>query len=158
MKTLYLLRHADAERRHDIEDINRPITSLGISQLVELTKKASDKNIKLDSVLCSPAKRTLQTCQLFLEGGLFENQITIDNLLYNPLLDNIIASLRNIDNKNNQILLVSHNPTISEFTNFLVGLFEPQVSFGTANLAKLELDIASWQEISEGCAKTIWFI
>ena len=158
MKTIYLLRHAEAEKRSDLSDIERPLTGLGALEVLNLSKKLQNENMSFDLVLCSPAKRTRETCQLFLENSSINNSFTVDELLYNSVIENFLQIVKGLNKDVGSILIVSHNPTISEFANFLLKPSESQLSFGTASLAKLELNIDSWDKICKDCARTIWFI
>jgi phosphohistidine phosphatase len=54
------------------------------------------------------------------------------------------------------IFLVGHNPELTEFANFLIG--ESFYKLPTLGILALELDIDSWADIEEKCAKIDFFI
>lgn len=158
MKSIYLLRHAEAEKRSDIKDFERPLTKNGELEVIDLSKKLLNTDHSFDKILCSSSKRTVQTCTLLLENINSDLPITKIDSLYNPFIKNMLDAISTLDNSCNHILIVSHNPTISEFANYLLGYKKQQLSFDTANMAKLNLSIDSWEDIHEGCGDTSFFL
>jgi phosphohistidine phosphatase len=158
MKTLSLLRHAEAEINPEIADIERSLTKLGQSEVRSLSVDFRNKPKVFDLILCSPAQRTRETCQLFLDETGIKTPIILEVGLYNSSAKEIINSLSLLDNNINHLLVVGHNPSISEVANFLLDPLKKQISFGTANMAKLFLDIDSWSEITKHCADISCFI
>lgn len=158
MKIIYLLRHAEAEKQPNLDDKERPLTKNGFCEVIDLSKVVEEKNINFDLVLCSPAKRTRQTCELFLKNTNINLDIKTSSPLYNPTLNDFLQIITSIDKDVNSVLIVSHNPTISEITNFLSNSTLHFISFNTANLAKIELDLDNWQDTQEDCGKISWFL
>ncbi|MCH9753644.1 MAG: histidine phosphatase family protein [Alphaproteobacteria bacterium] len=158
MKTLYLLRHADAEKNPTISDIDRSLTNHGVEEVAELAQKMQSKEINFDTALCSTAKRTIQTCDLLLENINKKPNTKNVDALYNPSIKDFIKTISTIDEDTQSVLVVSHNPTISEVANLLSHSSSHFVSFSPANLAKIELDIENWKSINEGCGKISWFL
>jgi len=158
MKVLYLLRHAEAEINQDVLDIDRALTKLGKSEVIALSSEFKNKPETFDLILCSPSRRTRDTCQLFIEESDIKTSITLEPTLYNPSLNTVLQKIASLDAKANHVLLVSHNPIISELANFLLDPRKKQVSLGTANMAILVLDIDSWSQITKSCADISCFI
>lgn len=158
MKSIYLLRHAEAEKRSDIKDFQRSLTKNGELEVAHLSKRLLDKGFTFDKILCSSSERTVQTCSLLLENISSDLPITKIDSLYNAFLANLLDVITQIDNTHKNILIVSHNPTITEFANYLLGYKKQQLVFDTANMAKLNLSIDSWEDIHEGCGDTSFFL
>lgn len=158
MKTLYLLRHAESAKEQNFNDIERSITNDGIREVTELAKKIADKEIHFDLVMCSPAKRTLQTCELLLKSINNNSEIKNTESLYEPTIDEFLKTISKIDENINSVLIVSHNPTISEVTNFLCNSSYHFISFSPANLAKIDLNLESWNNVQENCGSISWFL
>lgn len=158
MKALYLLRHAEAEINSNIPDIERSLTKLGQSEIKSLSEDFKGNSEIFDLILCSPARRTRETCQLFLDETGIKAPIVLGMELYNSSARDILHKISLLDNQINNVLVVSHNPSISEAANFLLDPLKRQISFGTANMAKLMLDIDSWSEITRNCADISCFI
>lgn len=153
MKTLYLLRHAEAEKRVLLEDLERKLTEHGRKQVLDLSKKLKDQKHDFDIALCSSAKRTVETCSLLLKHLGLSTDFEKRASLYNPSIEDFVANLETLDDNINSVLIVSHNPAISDFRNFLSSHSSGLTYFSTADMAILKLDIDSWQEIKENCAQ-----
>jgi len=158
MKSIYLLRHTEAEKRSDIKDFERSLTKNGELEVLDLSKKLLSTDFSFDKILCSSSERTVQTCSILLETIGSDLPITKIDSLYNPFMANLLDVIIALDNTHKNILIVSHNPTITEFANYLLGYKKQQLSFETANMAKLNLSINSWEEIHEECADTSFFL
>jgi len=158
VKTIYLLRHAEAEKRSDIKDIDRSLTSNGELETLSLSKELLSKGFVFDKILCSSSRRTLQTCDLLLKNLDMDLPVIIMQSLYNPFIDNFLDTIRNLPDNCMNILIISHNPTVTEFANYVLGHSKQQLAFDTANMAKLDLSIKSWADIKENCATTSFFL
>lgn len=152
MKTLYLLRHAEAEKRLLLEDLERNLTDAGRAQVVDLAKKMNSHKYDFDVALCSIAYRTIETCSILLEKLNSKAPLEKKASLYNPSIEDFIANLETLDDKINSVLIVSHNPAISELRNFLSSHESGLTYFNPADMEVLKLDIDSWKEIQANCA------
>lgn len=153
VKTLYLLRHAEAEKRVLLEDIERKLTESGRIQVAELARRIKDSEYSFDVVLCSIAKRTIETCAILLKTMELDTAFEKKASLYNPSIEDFMANLEALDDDVNSVLIVSHNPAISDFRNFLSSHSSGLTYFSPADMEALKLDINSWKEIQENCAQ-----
>ena len=65
MLTLHLLRHAKTNQLSPTgKDFDRELLPKGIKQCAEMKTFLSNESIHIDQILCSKAKRTLQTHEL----------------------------------------------------------------------------------------------
>ncbi len=155
MKILYLLRHADAQRTTSGNDSKRFVSTKGIQELERLTSFLLSSGLKLDAVFCSSALRTKQSWE-FLKNSLgLETKFQLIEELYNPLPDEIIKFINNVDNSYNSILIISHNPVISQTANDL--LVTHIDNFSTCNMACIGFDLDTWCEITNNLGTLIWF-
>jgi phosphohistidine phosphatase SixA len=65
----------------------------------------------------------------------------------------MIASL---NNKYNNILIIGHNPTISNAANYITG--ENEIFLQPSNIVIIDLYINKWEEISHNTGKKIELI
>jgi phosphohistidine phosphatase len=154
MKNLYLLRHADAELLAQ-QDKDRQLSEAGHTEAEAVAKVFAEKAIVLDAILCSSAIRTRQTCAHFLQllNGKPAPQYLEE--LYNTDLETYLEVLKGLDGSYNAVLLIGHNPVITELASYLTG--QP-CHFSTGVLKYLELDVKSWAKVLSPCAKVVWSI
>ncbi len=157
MKKLYLLRHAAAQRIHPTADCNREISSKGIEELERLATSLSRHNFSVNIALCSTAIRTKQTWEYISKKLSLDSKVEFLQALYNASTEVMLDLVSNISDHYESAIIISHNPAISEFANYLLHNHAGILSFGTANIACINLDIKKWREISNDLGKLEWF-
>lgn len=125
-KTIILVRHAKAQDRTvsqklKIKEGDRPLTSTGKAEFKKSSKKYLKSLKKTDLFVTSPWLRARQTLEIIFENLKVDvatltifNKCTSDD---NP--KNLIAWLKKREEK--QIVVVSHEPFISEFLKAVQG-------------------------------------
>ena len=69
MKTLYILRHAKAERDSESgEDFDRPLAERGQRDAEAVGREVRSRGFEPDAVLSSPARRAAETVEAFARG------------------------------------------------------------------------------------------
>ena len=100
------------------------------------------KKIGLDVIISSPSKRTKETLDHFFSSNI--PKIEYEKSLYHAHLEDILevitSSLENI----NTIMIVGHNPSMHEVTEFLSGDFLPK--YPTCGLASLTYE-GEWKDV-----------
>lgn len=162
MKRLFVLRHAKSSwAQPGRSDIERPLNERGHKQLQALQGWFISNNLKVDSVLCSPALRTQETYERLkpaLENATFE---TIP-ALYNGIMDVYLDSLK-VQTSDN-VLIIGHNPTCDEICRYLAApasrCYEKLLNrhFGTAALAIFDCPFESWMDIRQANCQLETFI
>jgi phosphohistidine phosphatase len=137
-RTLILLRHAKAEVPADEPDYERRLTRRGETDADAAGAWLADERLHPDLVLCSPATRTRQTwqgvsiamAQARDDGGAPEVRYEKD--LYWGGRTEVFDLLRAVPDSVGTVLIVGHNPTMSEVS----GLLLPDADFtgGTVEL------------------------
>jgi len=137
---LYLLRHGEAEA-HASSNAGRQLTEAGINEVINVARQFAGKNVSLDTCLVSPALRAQQTADTFLSMLFDAPQMeTLEELSANQRAAGIMKILESRPGGN--ILLVSHNPILSELLALLTrGNIDGMHILETANLACVSLDI-----------------
>jgi phosphohistidine phosphatase len=122
MKTLILLRHAKTENGFDKADINRTLTEKGINDTALMALKLNDLKIVPQIIVSSNALRTQQTALIFSENLIQKNtEIILNSNLYNATYATIQSEMYNIPNGFETVMIVSHNPGITDFANSING-------------------------------------
>ena len=132
MDTLFLLRHAKSSLKvSGISDQQRELSERGEKDVKLLNRYIKERGIFFDKILCSIAKRTMQTMLNLV--SLDTKKIDIELDLYHADPDTILDYVsRPVDCKN--LLLIAHNPGISGVISKLSG--QEYLDFPTCTLAK----------------------
>ena len=144
MKTLILMRHAKAEvielGQHDFD---RKLAEKGKKDAHSVSKLLEKQIPVIDLLITSAAKRTHKTAKIVAES--YSNQFQLEMLheLYEAGADEYLKVIRNIDDTNNTVIIVGHNPTIGNLSNILSG--NEIVNFKPGSIAAFQLDIETWK-------------
>ncbi len=146
MKTLILMRHAKAEViEFGQHDFDRKLAEKGKKDAHSMSKTLQKQIPAIDLLITSAAKRTHKTAKIVAES--YSNKFSIEmlNELYEADLDEYLKVIRHIDDNNNTVLLVGHNPTIGNLSSILSG--NKIISFKPGSIAAFQLDIETWKLI-----------
>jgi phosphohistidine phosphatase len=114
-------------------------------------------------VLCSPARRAVQTWEGVASGVPPGTPVEVDEAIYHADGDELLARLRDVQSRIGSVLLVGHNPGLQDLGIDLVGsgdtgLRERLVTkFPTGALATLEAP-GDWRDLSWGAATLLGFV
>jgi phosphohistidine phosphatase len=137
---LFLLRHGEAEASATSNE-GRQLTEAGYEEIGSVARQFASRNLKIDRCFVSPALRAQQTANTFL-SLIFDppEPVTVELLNPNQRAAQAIEFLGNSSDEN--ILLVSHNPILSELLALLTnGNVDKLLILETGNLACISLDI-----------------
>jgi phosphohistidine phosphatase len=146
MKTILFIRHAKSSWESDLRDFDRPLNERGENDAPKIGAELLDKITHIDHVYSSSSKRTTQTTQL-----LFENTfpVSFHDELYHPSVKNVLDFIHRLDDNNNTIAIVSHNPTTTDICNAL----QSNVQFAnipTCGIVSIRFDIENWHDVEFG--------
>lgn len=153
-KNLILLRHAKSSWKHEnLLDIERPLNKDGLAEMTELLDWLSKRKIKVDQIVCSPSARTYHT-MLFANRKFKvpQNQIEIDQELYESTLEQYVNSIKKTNPKVNTLLIVGHNPVCTQLAKYLAN-YDNEVL--TGNLLRIEIKKDYWKDIQKNCGDLI---
>ncbi len=161
MKSLWLVRHAHAVEGRD--DHERALTPHGVEAAVQAGKYLAETQCEPQVALLSTAVRVTQTWQHIQSGLSTTPQVDADPLLYLAGLNSIRAQLTSIPDSVECVLLVAHNPGISELAMWLTAagpselIDRLQLGFAPAAVASLTVRVSKWSDIGERCAEILGF-
>lgn len=135
---VYFLRHADAlpENGDSIPcDEERPLSEEGKKQVERLAQALKTRNVAFDLVLTSPLKRCRETAEGLLQllGRAAAEANDLDYLAPGGSTKKLMKYLRTLEIAN--VLLVGHNPDVSEHIAYLIGDKDAQVKMAKGALA-----------------------
>ena len=160
MKNLFLLRHAQAANSLD-SDITRVLSDEGFLKCQDISLNLKPYIGDIDLVLSSSAVRTRQTIENVMSTLGYDNINTYYTKdLYNILVDDLFQYLCNIEYNLSMsvgnVILVNHNPTISNLGSFLAqnstalpSYLEILKGFSPGSLALYQADIESWEQLDQ---------
>jgi len=119
-RTLVLLRHAKADRPNGVPDVDRPLTERGHADAAAAGAWLVTHGYLPDLVLCSPSRRTRQTWHsvavALANAG--SPHVRYERVIYDGSAQDMLALLQSLDDEGS-VMLVGHNPTISQLSELL---------------------------------------
>ncbi|MFZ2322791.1 MAG: histidine phosphatase family protein [Ignavibacteriaceae bacterium] len=152
---LYLLRHAKSSWRDlAIDDFDRPLNNRGLKDAPLIGQMLSKKNIIVDAVISSPAKRAIDTARIITNNLGYTKNIILDKNIYDASLSTLLSTIRNFDDNLKKIMLIGHNPGLTNLSNYLTKYFIENIP--TCGVVALEFD-KSWKDINPKDGNIIFF-
>ena len=165
MKTVMLLRHAKSSWDHPgLSDLLRPLAPRGMKAAPRMGEYMAEEGLVPDRVLCSPARRAVDTWALVAERLDGSPEVEIRGDLYHAVPGDLVLLLRNLPDPVSSVLLVVHNRTLEELALSLAGhgeedsLSELSRKYPTGALAVLDFSADRWTEIEEGAGHLRAFV
>jgi phosphohistidine phosphatase len=119
---LVLLRHAKAEHSDSLDDQLRPLALPGRTQASQVGAGLRAAGVVPDVVLVSSAVRTRQTWDLVRAGLDLPAEVArVSDELYSAGVQSVIGLLRELDESAGTVLVVGHEPTVSQTAAALAG-------------------------------------
>ncbi|PRI14592.1 hypothetical protein B2J96_14770 [Mycobacterium shigaense] len=116
-RTLLLMRHAKSAYPPDVFDHERPLAPRGIREAGLAGDWLRANAPRIDAVLCSTATRTRQT---LAEAGI-DAPVQYRERLYGAAPGTMIDEINGVADEVATLLVVGHEPTLSEVTLGLAG-------------------------------------
>lgn len=142
---LLLLRHGIAEARDPAggrEDADRVLTPEGRDKVRQVARGLRRLNVAPDLILSSPLARARQTAEIVAEVLRLSERVRFsDHLATSGAHAELIRELRGWEPAPETVLLVGHEPDLSELTGLLLtGRPTLEMRFKKAGLCRLTLD------------------
>lgn len=156
-KTLLLLRHgkSDWAATHDV-DAQRPLNKRGRKASRAMGRLLAECGLIPDLVLCSTAVRTRSTLDEAMQAGAWSAEARLHDELYETDVAALIDLTRTVSAEHGRVLVIGHEPTLSELIASLCG--GATVRFPTGALAAIECSVPDWAEVREGCGVLQWLV
>jgi phosphohistidine phosphatase len=155
MKNLFLLRHAKSSwKNHDLTDFDRPLNNRGINSAPQIAAQLKRRKIEINLVVSSSAKRASDTAQIFADILECRDKIVFTEKLYLASGFNILKIIRELEEDYKNILIVSHNPGITDLANYLGDNFIENIP--TSGVAGFSFK-GYWRDIEEKSCGFLFF-
>lgn len=144
MKTLTLVRHAKSSWSDThLSDRKRPLNKRGKRDAPAMGKRMAMHGMRPSLIISSPAKRAWSTAKLIAAEIAYPAEfLQRDDSLYLASLDEILGVIIAQDNRFKHLMIVGHNPGMTDFANFLSpGLTN---NLPTAGVVSVQIDQDDW--------------
>jgi phosphohistidine phosphatase len=155
MKILTLVRHAKSDWKDtSLSDRQRPLNGRGKRDAPEMGSRIVEHNIRPSLIIASPAVRAWTTAKIIASEISYPTEfLQREESLYlaslNDLLDAVVAQ----DNGFSSLMVVGHNPGMTDFANFLVpGLTN---NLPTAGVVSVQIEGDDWGLYRQPPAKLV---
>ena len=159
-KHLFVLRHAKSSWDDPgLDDHDRPLAPRGRKAAAVMADYLRANSIHPALVLCSGARRTVETLAGIDVGG----EHSIEAELYGASTSGLIERLQRVPEDVESVMLIGHNPAMQTLVLRLAAgddasdLTEVQHKFPTAALATLTFE-GAWSELGPGRARLASFV
>ena len=157
MKTLLLVRHAKSSwDQAGLSDFDRPLNERGKNDAPVMAKRVKEKEIELDHLISSPAKRAKKTAKYFAEEfGFNKEDIKLVEGLYGATQSEFLQAVRDINDKYKTVALFSHNPGITDFASSLTNVRIDDMP--TCAVFALKIKADSWNDFANAEKNFLFF-
>lgn len=151
MKTLLLARHAKSDwGLSGLADHDRPLNDRGLRDAPAMARRLVEEGVQLGRVVTSSAVRARATAAEY--AGAFGIELVEEPLLYAASARAILAIAAAQPDEAERVMLVGHNPGMSDAVAELAGEF---VDLPTCAVAECLVDVGSWAELVEGSGRLV---
>lgn len=149
MKTVYIVRHAKANRKGlNSTDFERSLSNEGMSDARSTGQFLRSQNVVPGLIISSAADRAIKTAEIIAtEINYPISRIDHRESLYEIEVDDLLRMLHDLDDSYDSVMFVGHNPPMSIMSDYLT-------RYGVGNLAPgaifcCEFNVNSWKTISK---------
>lgn len=121
VRKLFVVRHAKSSwAQPGLADRERPLNPRGIRNAHEMAWRLHKRGVKITRLICSPARRARETAEHFAEVlDIPANRQSIEERLYEAGVDEWLRLIRGLDASLFSVMMIGHNPAITQLTNRL---------------------------------------
>ena len=155
MKILTIVRHAKSSWKDtSLSDRKRPLNTRGERDAPVMGRRIHEHGIRPSLIITSPAKRAWTTAKIIAREIHYPLEfLQREDGLYLASLDEILDTIVAQDNGFNNLMIVGHNPGLTDFANFLVpGLTN---NLPTAGVVSVEIDQDDWSLYTQPQARLL---
>lgn len=161
MRTLYLARHAKSSwQDSSLADHERPLNKRGLGDAPVMGQRLAGKKVRIDSIWSSPARRALETARILAKALNYpRKEIILRDRLYAGTIESFLLELRSCPDEVKRLLVVGHNPVISEAADLLIGHSRDTdiEMMPTCGIVAIEFEFSSWLQLKEKEGRVLFF-
>ena len=139
-----------------LDDFDRPLNERGKRDAPEMARRLKKKNIKIDALISSPAKRAYKTAKYFAEVfELKKEDIILVDRLYHASVTQFLETIGSMDDRYHSAIIFSHNPGITDFANLLTSVRIDNMP--TCSVFAVQSDVEQWKDFFKSEKKFLFF-
>ncbi len=160
MKTLLILRHADAvEKGPGMSDFDRVLTEKGRSQALGQGRFLRDAGLEVERVMASAAQRAMDTARTVTEGGGLGLEVEGVPEIYNAPGEPLLEFVRALPDDFSTLLLVAHVPGVAHLVSLLTTEHSDLAQiYSPGTLSAVQVDDNSWRDFDYGVGALKFFL
>ncbi len=155
VKRLILVRHAKSSwKDSSLSDRERPLNDRGERDAPEMGRRIAKHGIRPSLIITSPAIRARTTARVIAQEINYPIEfLQREDSLYLASLDDLLDIVMQQENGFNNLMVVGHNPGLTEFANFLV----PGITnnLPTAGVVSVQIDRDDWSLYEQPAAELL---
>lgn len=159
MKTIYLLRHGDAESAASYDDDHdRQLTEQGRRAMRRLGQFMAATGQVPDRFVTSTAVRARQTVEALMNGDaeLADLPLRASHALYQAEPVDVLEEIQTTGTEAQSVLLVGHQPAWSTAVSQFVGTAHVSLPPGTC--AQIDVPADQWADVAFGSGVLRWLL
>ena len=157
MKQLILFRHAKSSWDDDVDDVDRPLAPRGERDAPRMGKRLKARHARPAVIVASHAARAQRTAALVARAlGVAPARLETDEALYLASPAAILGVVAGQDDAHSCVLLVGHNPGLTELVNQLL----PDLALDnlpTSGVVAIDLATTRWRDAGNADAKLAYY-
>jgi len=156
LKRLTLMRHADARWQDaGLSDLERPLNRRGTAAAEAMARRLLELALVPELLLVSPARRTQQTGEIVAGVlSLAPRLVISEEALYLASAPDLLKVVQGTGPRVTHLLVVAHNPGVSELVQQLVPEAEAS-GLATAALCSIAFECEQWTEVGVAVVKDV---
>ena len=156
MKKLFLIRHAQAINNiTNLDDYDRTLSTNAISDINFISQELLKLSIKPDLIISSSAIRSIHTANILAKNIKYNKNIVQNQYIYEGYVNTLKEIIEYIDDTNNIVFFIGHNPGINLLAYTLCNFKE---EMKTSSIVQIEFNCDFWMNISSNNSKFISYI
>ena len=157
MKIIYLVRHAKSSWQYpDLDDFERPLNKRGRKSLLLMGEILKNLHVAPDLIITSPATRAAMTARgIAATINYPSDKIEYNEAIYLSGEDILIEVIKNIKNSVKKVMLIGHNPGLTDLANYLSDQRIDNIP--TCGVFCMDLKIISWLKIGANSGRLKFF-
>lgn len=153
MKTLLLVRHANALHGSTKGDFERHLSAKGLDEAKQMAVTVQETGHVPQLIISSEAPRALNTATIFADTfGLTKPQT--NSKIYEGNSKKLLSIINKFPDEHDNIALVGHNPDISDLLFLLTGKYR---DVPTCTVASISFEFDEWEAIGANTGDLDWY-
>jgi phosphohistidine phosphatase len=157
MKRLTLVRHAKSSWKDpELADFDRPLSKRGKQDAPLMGERLAGLNLRPELIISSPAKRARKTAKLIArELELPDDRLILETEIYEAEPEILLKTVRGLDDRWAHVLLVGHNPGLTELGNLLADCGIENIP--TCGALCLDFDAEAWKSLGDQSGTLVFY-